>query len=214
MSYMVVMKLKNGVIFASDSYSTYPDKTLKDSCYKKIHCIQPNCLYVGITGMNMVFNNQSQLIDINNTLADFFLSAADDTITDKVNQFAQFLKISCDRLIQDIRIIIAYKKTLYKVDIIHEQNPVIEFYDENQEDIITSGEDIHAVNGILQFEKDDFNLSLNEALEKCIQSVEYEITVERMIRDKEHQIVGGKVQSIIFDYDKIWYNIRVKYIRK
>ena len=59
------------------------------------------------------------------------------------------------------------------------------------------------MNGILQFEKDDFNLSLNEALEKCIQSVEYEITVERMIRDKEHQIVGGKVQSIIFDYDKI-----------
>ena len=36
MSFMVAMKTNNGVIIASDSYSTYPSRGLKDGNYKKI----------------------------------------------------------------------------------------------------------------------------------------------------------------------------------
>ena len=67
MSYMVVIKNVNGIVMASDSYSTYPDRTLKDSNYKKIHCLIPNVLCVGITGINQVYVGK-ELVDINGTL--------------------------------------------------------------------------------------------------------------------------------------------------
>ena len=71
MSYMVVIKNVNGIVMASDSYSTYPDRTLKDSNYKKIHEIIPNILCIGITGINQVYVGK-ELVDINGTLLEYF----------------------------------------------------------------------------------------------------------------------------------------------
>lgn len=202
MSYMVVVKNVNGIVMASDSYSTYPDRTLKDSNYKKIHEIIPNILSIGITGINQVYVGK-ELVDINGTLLEYFRDITDNNISEIVNKYSEFLKITCDRECKDIRMIVAYKKTLYKVDIIHHKDSFIEFYNENELDIITSGEEEHMIYGLSSFIRSDMFTSLNVVLEKCIQSVETEIRLEKNLYPQGCRAVGGKVQYAMIDYSKI-----------
>lgn len=202
MSYMVVIKNVNGIVMASDSYSTYPDRTLKDSNYKKIHEIIPNVLCIGITGIKQVYIGK-ELVDINGTLLEYFRDITDNSITETVNKYSKFLKITCDRECKDIRMIVAYKKTLYRVDIIHHKSLSIEFYNDNELDIITSGEEEHMINGLRGFIRSDMLTSLNKVLKKCIQSVETEIRLEKNLNPQGCRAVGGKVQYAVIDYSKI-----------
>lgn len=201
MSYMVVIKNVNGIVMASDSYSTYPDRTLKDSNYKKIHCLIPNVLCVGITGINQVYVGK-ELVDINGTLLEYFRAVSDKNIADIVKKYSEFLKITCDREYKDMRLMVAYKKTLYRVDIMHNNKPFIEFYKENELDIITSGEEEHIVSGLRDFTCSDMFSSLEEALKTCIQSVKNEILLEKNLYPKNQRAVGGKVQYVVIDYSK------------
>lgn len=201
MSYMVVIKNVNGIVMASDSYSTYPDRTLKDSNYKKIHEIIPNILCIGITGINQVYVGK-ELVDINGTLLECFRGVSDNNIAEIVNKYSEFLKITCDRECKDIRMMVAYKKTLYRVDIVHHKIPSIEFYNDNELDIITSGEEEHMINGLNSFTRTDMFNSLDIVLEKGIQSVETEIKLEKNLYSQGYRAVGGKVQYVVMDYSK------------
>lgn len=201
MSYMVVIKNVNGIVMASDSYSTYPDRTLKDSNYKKIHCLIPNVLCVGITGINQVYVGK-ELVDINGALLEYFRAVSDKNIADIVKKYSEFLKITCDRECKDMRLMVAYKKTLYRVDIIHHKIPSIEFYNDNELDIITSGEEEHMINGLNSFTRSDMFNSLDIVLEKGIQSVETEIKLEKNLYSQGYLAVGGKVQYAVMDYSK------------
>lgn len=134
---------------------------------------------------------------------EYFRDITDYNIAEIVNEYSKFLKITCDRECKDIRIIVAYKKILYKVDIIHHQNLFIEFYNDKELDIITSGEEEHMINGLNSFIRSDMFISLNEVLKKCIQSVETEIRLEKNLYPQGCRAVGGKVQYAVIDYSKI-----------
>lgn len=54
MSYMVILKNKNGIIICSDSYSTYSNRELKDGNYQKIYRIN-NSLVVMIITSFMIY---------------------------------------------------------------------------------------------------------------------------------------------------------------
>ena len=90
-------------------------------------------------------------MDINGTLLEYFRAVSDKNIADIVKKYSEFLKITCDRECKDMRLMVAYKKTLYRVDIMHNNKPFIEFYKENELDIITSGEEEHIVSGLRDF---------------------------------------------------------------
>lgn len=202
MSYMVVIKNVNGIVIASDSYSTYPDRTLKDSNYKKIHEIIPNVLCIGITGINQVYIGK-ELVDIHGTLLEYFRDITDNNIAETLHKYSEFLKITCDRECKDIRMMVAYKKTLYRVDIIHHKSLSVEFYNENELDIITSGEDEHMINGLKDFSREDMFVSLEKILEKAILSVKTEIKLENNLYPQDYRVVGGKIQYAVIDYAKL-----------
>ena len=141
-------------------------------------------------------------MDINGTLLEYFRDVSDNNIADIVKKYSEFLKITCDREYKDMRLMVAYKKTLYRVDIIHHKIPSIEFYNDNELDIITSGEEEHMINGLNSFTRSDMFNSLDIVLEKGIQSVETEIKLEKNLYSQGYRAVGGKVQYVVMDYSK------------
>lgn len=196
MSYMIVVKTKQNIIIASDSYSTYPNKELKDANYKKIHCIKDNELYIAMNGLNTVIKN-GELVDINTTFMDFFQDINNSNVHQAVKDYAEFLKSSCDKFFMDIRFYVIYKKTMYRVDVVHNQPVFIEFLNENDEDFQTSGEDEYLMYGLLHLKRDDLNLGGKELLEKCIGSVKDVIHLDAIRNPEGRRIVGGKVQWLV-----------------
>ena len=81
---------------------------------------------------------------------------------------------------------------MYRVDIIHHKIPSIEFYNDNELDIITSGEDEHMINGLNSFTRSDMFNSLDIVLEKGIQSVETEIKLEKNLYSQGYLAVGER----------------------
>ena len=141
-------------------------------------------------------------MDINGALLEYFRAVSDKNIADIVKKYSEFLKITCDREYKDMRLMVAYKKTLYRVDIMHNNKPFIEFYKENELDIITSGEEEHTVSGLRDFTCSDMFNSLDIVLEKGVQSVETEIKLEKNLYSQGYRAVGGKVQYVVMDYSK------------
>lgn len=126
MSYMITYITKYGVVIASDSYSCYNDRALKDANYQKVHCIKENELYIGSTGLNVLIDENKQLIDINDTYKKFFANINDLNVEETIDKYIQLIQMSCDHFTQDVRLIIAYKYNTYIVDIQHMKRPKVE----------------------------------------------------------------------------------------
>lgn len=195
MSYMIVVKTKNSTIIAADSYSTYPNKELKDANYKKIHKLSKD-LCIALNGINEVLKN-GKLVDINTTFQNYFQEVTKENLADKVRLYATFLKSTCDKYYQDIRFFVIFKNVLYRVDVIHNQPISIEYLDENQEDYMTSGEDEYLMYGLLHIKPEDLKLSVFNLLDKCILSVEDVIHLDSIRNPEGYRTVGGKVQWMI-----------------
>lgn len=198
MSYMITYMTKEGIVIASDSYSCYGDRTLKDSNYKKIH--QIGDVVIASTGLNGFIDEKTgKVIDINDTYESFFKNF--DSIEEQINQYIAYIKRFCDRYVQDIRLIIVYKDTLYVIDIIHSKTTAITVKRKGDVDIFCSGDELIAVNGLMQFRNTEINVSLKEAQKRCIESVKYAIMTENALHIEGQRTIGGKVQYLVIPFD-------------
>lgn len=206
MSFMIALKTKNGVIIASDSYSTYPNRYLKDGNYKKIHCMKENELYIGIVGLNQIINqdNNNQIDDINNILPHFFSHISSfEELQLQINQFAYYVKPTCDNECQDISCVFIYKKMMISLDVLHEKGYYIKIWNDDESDILLMGEEYHKIIARSQFHQSDLNSPLEKILNKCIQSVENAINEEASLFEENKRVVGGPIQYMILNYAQL-----------
>lgn len=206
MSFMVAMKTNNGVIIASDSYSAYPSRGLKDGNYKKIHCMKENELYIGIVGLNQVIKieDNSQADDINDILPHFFSDITSfEELQLQINQFAYYVKPTCDNECKDISCVFIYKKMMTSLDVLHGKGYYLKIWNDNESDILFMGEEYHKIIARSQFHQADLNLSLKDSLNKCIQTIENAIHEEAKLFEENKRVVGGPIQYMILDYGHI-----------
>lgn len=198
MSYMITYMTKEGVVIASDSYSCYGDRTLKDANYQKIH--QIGDVVIASTGLNGFIDEDTQkVIDINETYERYFRDF--DSIEKQIQAYVKYIKRFCDRYVQDVRLIIVYREVLYVVDIIHSQKTNVTIKKKGEIDIFCSGDDLVAVNGLMQFRNTSIDVGLYEAKSRAIESVKYAIMTENALHIEGQRTIGGDVQYIVVPFD-------------
>lgn len=195
MSYLIAVKGKYGTVITSDSYSTYLNRTLKDSDYKKIHEIISGKCYIGLTGMNEVLLN-NQLVDINNTLSLFFTDITLDNIDTQIDLYNAFLKDSCDKYCMDISYVLAYENVLYDVNILNNDEIRKHRLPSYEYGILILGEreykewSLHNIDSKITQD----NLPLLKL--KCNDIVQQVINIENIQHPENQRVVGGDVQQI------------------
>lgn len=197
MSYMVILKNKNGIIICSDSYSTYSNRELKDGNYQKIYRIN-NSLVVASTGINQIYDDNNQLCDIWDYIKGLFKDVSNIEKLSKIaEKYIEKLQITCDREEKDNTTVFVIQNYVIVVDILHARGHYINFLRPFELDIIFLGEEEHKYHAREYFEYNDMFIGLKEGLKKCKESVKKEIDYENQLYDEGFRVVGGNIQSIV-----------------
>ena len=119
MSYMVILKNKNGIIICSDSYSTYSNRELKDGNYQKIYKINDK-LVVASTGINQIYDDNNQLYDIWDYIKGLFKDVNNiEKLSEIVEKYIEKLQITCDREEKDNTTVFVIDNYVVVIDILH-----------------------------------------------------------------------------------------------
>lgn len=59
------------------------------------------------------------------------------------------------------------------------------------------------MNGLIQFRNKTLDITLEEAIKACKESVEYAILVEKSLHLEGERTIGGDIQWVVLDYDKV-----------
>lgn len=194
MSYMVTVKGQRGIVIASDSYSTYYTRKLKDDNYTKIHEIIPHQFYIGATGLNVLYDRDNSYIDIQKIIHQFFDNITREQLKDKIQEFADYLQDSCDCFGVDASCIYIYNQEMYVTDIIHQLGNHTNYWSQNEFDIIFMGEDYAKSIGRKHFTQRDMFSSLDEIEKKCQNSIKTLIKFENEHFEEGQRAIGGNVQ--------------------
>lgn len=200
MSYMVTIKGKEGIVTASDSYSCYYTRNLKDSNYQKIHEIIPNHFYIAQTGLNVLYDNQDNYIDVSKAIKQIFKKTTSKNIKKQINKFSRIMKESCDNFGVDATVLFAYDEEMYVTDIIHQIGMTTNYWGKNEYDIIFMGEDYHKTKARGEFSQQDMFQSLDINIQKCKNSVLNQIEYEATLFEEGQRIVGGNIQYSFIRY--------------
>lgn len=194
MSYMIVIKGSEGTVIASDSYSCYYTRKLKDAHYKKIHEMIPEHFVIGVTGLNVLYDENDNYLDINVLLNSIFANCKIYELENKIEQFANIVQTSCDNFGVDASIVYIYDNEMFLTDIIHQLGHQTHYWKSNVYDILFMGEDYHAKYARNDFEKKDMFLLWNHTIDKCIKSVQKQIQFENEHFPEGQRIVGEDIQ--------------------
>lgn len=203
MSLLIVVKTLNCIVFTSDSFSTYENRTLKDANYKKIHIFGENSGLLGITGLNVVYNDENNVVDINDIIDIYFGKIENFDIMDKIQEFNMFLKRSCDRFCKDISYVLAYHNFVYDISILNNQGiyiDIIPFYETN---ILVQGDEELKVWTANQFELSILENNSSYIIQYSKNIMEKAIALENLKNPEGQRTIGGKIQQEIIYFDSL-----------